>query len=90
MEASGAAPAHIPYHITSQEKTQTFTADGRFVTVWKVGIESDVSHNHTFIEVPDVEYTPARVDQLAQEELDRVEGVHTLGAEPHPENLAPE
>lgn len=90
MSTPDQTPAHIPYKITSQEKTQTFTPDGRFVLVWRVGFESLISHNHTFIEVPDTEYNPARVDQLIEAELDRVEGVHGLGPEPHPDNAAPE
>lgn len=90
MAGPGETPEHIPYKITSQEKTQTFTPDGRFVTVWKVGFESLVSHNHAFIEVPDTEYTPATVDQMIEAQLDTVEGVHNLGPEPHPDNAAVE
>lgn len=84
------APAHHPYKITSQEKTQTFTPDGRFVLVWRVGYESLTSHTHSFVEIPDSEYTPQRVDQIIQQELDAIEGTHQLGEQPHPENLANE
>lgn len=84
------APAHHPYKITSQEKTQTFTPDGRFVMVWRVGYESLTSHTHSFVEIPDSEYTPAKVDQVVQQELDAIEGTHELGEQPHPENLAAE
>lgn len=82
------APEHHPYKITSQEKTQTFTPDGRFVMVWRVGFEDLTTHTHAFVEIPDTEYTPARVDQVIQEDLDNVVGTSELGAEPHPENLA--
>lgn len=88
MADNAGAPEHHPYKITSQEKTQTFTPDGRFVMVWRVGYESLTSHNHAFVEIPDSEYDPAHVDQVIQTELDTIEGVHELGPEPHPENLA--
>lgn len=88
MASPADAPDHHPYKITSQEKTQTFTADGRFVMVWRVGFESLTTHTHAFVEIPDTEFTPARVDQIIQEDLDNIEGVHQLGDEPHPDNLA--
>lgn len=88
MAGEAGAPEHHQYRITSQEKNQTFTPDGRFQMVWKVGFETTDTHTHAFIEVPAYEFTPARVDQLIQEELDNVEGVHELGPEPHPDNAA--
>lgn len=88
--ATGAAPPHHPYKITSQEKSQTFTPDGRFQLVWKVGYESLTTHTHSFVEIPDTEYTPVRVDQIVEQELDAIEGTHQLGEQPHPENLASE
>lgn len=88
MASPPEAPQHHPYKITSQIKQQTFTQDGRFVMVWTVGFESLTSHVHSFIEVPDAEYTPARVDELIEGALDNIEGTHELGEEPHPDNLA--
>jgi hypothetical protein len=88
MPPGEGAPEHHPYTITSQEKTQEFTPDGRFIMVWKIGYESTTSHVHAFVTIPDSERTPAHVDQVIQEELDKTEGIHELGPEPHPENLA--
>jgi len=79
--------AHIPYAITSQDKTETLTPDGRFVKVWRVTFEAP-NGTHTFIEVPEAEYTPANVDALIENELDTIMGVHSLGPVPHPENAA--
>ena len=80
-------PAHIPYKVISQEKTQQLTPDGRFVDVWRVAFQDEAGH-HSFIEVPVNEYTPANVDRLIEQELDTIMGVHELGPEPHPENTA--
>jgi hypothetical protein len=79
--------AHIPYTITSQDKTETLTPDGRFVKVWRVTYEAP-NGTHTFIEVPESEFTPANVDALIEAELDTIMGVHELGATPHPDNAA--
>ncbi len=78
---------HIPYTITSQTKTQQLTPDGRFINVWRVTFEAP-NGTHTFIEVPEPEFNPANVDRLIEQELDTIMGVHTLGEEPHPDNLA--
>lgn len=78
---------HIPYTITSQTKTQQLTPDGRFINVWRVTFEAP-NGTHTFIEVPEPEFTAAVVDSLIEAELDTIMGVHTLGAHPHPDNLA--
>lgn len=89
MEASGTpAPPHIPYKITAQEKTQQLTPDGRFVDVWRISFESAETGYHSFIEVPIGEYNAANVDRLIEVELENIHGVHELGPEPHPENLA--
>ncbi len=79
--------AHIPYTITSQDKTEQLTPDGRFVKVWRVTFEAP-NGTHTFIEVPEAEYTPANVDALIQADLDTIMGVHDLGPHPHPDNAA--
>lgn len=78
---------HTPYTITSQDKTETLTPDGRFVEVWRVTFEAP-NGTHTFITVPVSEYSPANVDALIQHELDKIMGVHDLGPHPHPDNLA--
>jgi hypothetical protein len=78
---------HIPYTVTSQTKTQQLTADGRFINVWRVTFEAP-NGTHTFVEVPEAEFTPANVDAMIEAELETIMGVHTLGAEPHPENAA--
>lgn len=78
---------HIPYHVTSITKENTFTPDGRFVLIRHVGYETDDGKYHSFIDIPDAEADPARVDQVIQEDLDKVMGIHELGPEPHPENL---
>lgn len=78
---------HIPYTITSQTKTQQLTPDGRFINVWRVTFEAP-NGTHTFIEVPEPEYNAAQVDALIEAELDTIMGVHTLGEQPHPDNLA--
>lgn len=84
---ASSAPDHIPYKITSQQKAQTFTEDGRFVTVWRVGFRGPNGY-HAYVEIPDEEYTPANVDRIIEEQLDTIVGVHALGEEPHPDNLA--
>jgi hypothetical protein len=43
---------------------------------------------HTFIEVPEAQYTPANVDVMIEAELETIMGVHGLGPEPHPDNAA--
>lgn len=83
----GEAPDHIQYTITSQQLTESLTADGRFVKVWRVSYEAP-NGTHAFVEIPEAEYTPANVDLIIQSELDKIMGVHTLGAEPHPDNVA--
>jgi hypothetical protein len=80
-------PQHIPYTITSQDKTETLTPDGRFIKVWRVTFEAP-NGTHTFIEIPEAEYHPANVDSLIEAELDKIMGIHTLGEKPHPDNLA--
>lgn len=87
MPDASTAPDFHPYTITNQEKTQTLAPGGRFINVWRVDFEAP-NGVHTFIEVPVSEYTPERVDQLIQQELDGIMGVHELGDEPHPANLA--
>lgn len=77
--------AHIPYTITSQTKTQQLTPDGRFINVWRVTFEAPQG-THTFVEIPEPEFTPANVDAVIEAELDNIMGVHTLGAAPHPDN----
>jgi hypothetical protein len=87
--APTAAPLHhIPYKITSQEKTETFTPDGRFQTVWRVGFEAP-NGTHAFLQIPDAQYNPAEVDRQVQAQLDTIMGVHLLGELPHVENLPP-
>lgn len=78
---------HIPYKILSQEESKQLTADSRLVPVWRVTFE-DENHHVGTVEVPDNEYTPAHVDTLIEEKLENMSGVHNLGAQPHPENLA--
>ena len=80
-----AAKVHIPYTITSQTKTMQLTPDGRFISVWRVTFQSP-NGTHTFVDIPENEYTPANVDALIEHELDTIMGVHTLGEHPHPEN----
>lgn len=79
---------HIPYTITAQEQREELTPDGRFIEVWNVSFEAP-NGTHSSVKVPVTEYTPAQVDQLIQAQLQTVMGVHALGEEPHPENLAP-
>jgi len=86
--ADEAPPApHIPYTITGQEKTQTLTPNGLFQEIWRVNYEAP-NGVHAYVEVPVREYTPAEVDRRIQVELENIMGVHTLGPQPHPENLA--
>lgn len=80
-------PEHIPYKVTSQIKSETFTPDGRFMTVWRVGFEAP-NGTHAYIEIPDAVFNPGEVDRLIEAELEKVMGVHTLGEQPHPENAA--
>ena len=81
------APEHIPYKITHQEKTSVLTPYNLFQEVWRVHYEWGKGQ-HSYIEVPVTEYTPAEVDQKIQEELESANGVQNLGPEPHPDNLA--
>ena len=85
--ADETAPDHIPYKITSQEKTQQLTPDGRFVDVWRIGYEGPNGY-HSFVTIPVSEFEPAHVDSVIEAELDTIMSVHNLGPEPHPENLA--
>lgn len=87
-EATEPPAPHIPYKVTSQEKTTTFTPDGRFVVVWKIYYEWPEGGVHAYVEVPENEYTPGNVDAKIEEALENVKGSHELGAQPHPENLA--
>lgn len=87
MANATAVKPHIPYTITSQEKTQSLVAGGRFINVWKVEYEAP-NGVHSFVEIPVNEWTPANVDNAIQAELDGIMGVDNLGPEPHPENLA--
>lgn len=85
--AAGDVPEHIPYSITSQIKSETFTPDGRFQVVWRVGF--DGPHGlHSYVEIPDSVYSPAELDRRVQAELDRMVGAHELGPQPHPDNAA--
>jgi hypothetical protein len=86
--AAPASPEHIPYRIVAQEKTQQLSPAGIFQDVWKVSFEVPSVGVHSFIEVPVNEYNPANVDAKIQEEADAITGTHSLGPEPHPENLA--
>lgn len=79
---------HIQYTITAQEKTEELTPDGRFVEVWRVSFEAP-NGTHASIKVPIGEYTTANVDALIEAQLDTIMGVHALGEQPHPDNLAP-
>jgi hypothetical protein len=83
-----AVPDHIPYKITSTEKTSSLAPGGNgFQEVWRVTYEGP-NGTHSFVEVPVAEFTPQRVDELIAEEVENISGVHELGPEPHPENLA--
>ena len=86
-QPAGEAKPHIPYTITSQVKAQELTPDGRFVNVWRVTYEAP-NGTHTFINVPEGEFTPANVDALIEAELETIMGVHELGEQPHPDNAA--
>lgn len=81
------ATPHIPYTVTSQIKAETFTPDGRFMTVWRVGFEAP-NGTHAYVEIPDATFTPAEVDRVIEQELDKIMGVHFLGENPHPDNAA--
>lgn len=81
------APEHIPYTVTSQEKTEKLTPDGRFENVWRIGFRGP-SGVHSFVEVPEHQFTAANVDLMIEAELDTIMGVHGLGEQPHPDNLA--
>lgn len=81
-------PEHIPYKITSQEKTSTLTpGGGGFQEVWRVTFEAP-NGVHSFIEVPVTEWSSASVDAKIEEELETIMSIHELGPEPHPDNLA--
>lgn len=86
--AGPAAPEHVIYRITSQEKTQQLSPAGMFVDVWRVSYEVPEVGVHSFLEVPLAEYTPANVDAKIQEEAEKVVETHGLGPAPHPDNLA--
>lgn len=87
METPTVAPPHIPYKVVHQEETKQLTRGNRFIQVWRVEVEDNAGH-YISIEVPESEYNPARVDQLIEEKLEAVNGVHELGPEPHPDNAA--
>ena len=80
---------HVPYKITSQEKTQKFEPNNTFQEVWRVTYEGPENY-HSFVDVPATQYNAATVDQLIEQELESVMEVHNLGEQPHPENLATE
>lgn len=80
-------PEHIQYKITSQIKSETFTPDGRFMTVWRVGFEAP-NGVHSYVEIPVAVFNPAEVDRVIEAELDTIMGVHGLGESPHPDNAA--
>jgi hypothetical protein len=78
---------HIPYTVLDQQPRQELTGN-RFVDVMEVTYEGP-SHVVDHVTIAAADYNPASVDRTIQEKLHRVEAVHALGAEPHPENLAP-
>lgn len=77
---------HIPYQITSQNLREELTPDGRFIDTWTVNY-STPSGTHGYVKVPAELYTPAYVDAAIAANVQQIEGVHTLGAEPHPDNV---
>lgn len=78
---------HIPYKITGQERDADFTPGGGLKPIWHVTFEAP-NGTQAYIDVPDNLYTPAYVDQLIEAELERIMGIHSLGPQPHPDNLA--
>lgn len=87
MSTPASAKPHIPYKVGTPEKTQTFEGAGGLKTVWHVPFEAP-NGTHAYVDVPDNLFTAAYVDQLIETELERIMGVHALGPQPHPDNLA--
>lgn len=87
MNAQAQTPTHIPYEVTSQEKTEKLRPDGRFEEVWRIGFQAP-NGTHAWIEVPITQFTPANVDAIIEQELETIMGVHNLGPQPHPTNAA--
>lgn len=77
---------HIPYTVVDQEPWQEMVGK-RFIDGMLVhytgpsGVQDQVF-------IPRAEYSPAMVDRILQDRLHTVESVASLGASPHPENLA--
>lgn len=87
MSDQSAAPPHIPYQILSQEHGEDLTPDGRFEETWTIRYTGP-SGTSAFVKIPARIYSAAEVDRQIQAQLEEVEAVHRLGAQPHPDNLA--
>ena len=78
---------HIPYTITSQNLTEELTPDGRFQDTWQVQFQTPAGV-HAYVRVPVSQYSAGAVDAAIQDYVRSIEEVHSLGSEPHPDNLA--
>lgn len=78
---------HVPYRVVSVQEREELLPDNRFEEQVVVSYEGPSGSTHT-VKVPKRLYTPAYVDQVVQADLHNHEDVHSLGAAPHPENLA--
>lgn len=79
---------HIPYRVISQQQREELTPDNRFITIWEIAYTGP-SGTVGKVKVPDTDHDPAAIDRAIQQQLLSIESVHSLGAAPHPENLAP-
>lgn len=84
----GVGPLPDRYTITGQEKSESLTPDGRFVESWRISFETP-SGTHSYIRLPDAQYTPETVDALIREDIAKIEGVHRLGITPAPPTEEP-
>ena len=88
MEASRAGtPEHIPYTVDAITEHEDLQPGGRFVKVLEIHYTGPRGTAGS-VTIPSDQATPGEVDRQIQAKLDTVVGIHELGPQPHPENLA--
>ena len=80
-------PEHIPYKVDPPTTREELLPGGRFQKVVEVHFTGP-SGIHDSITVPVDQAQPAEIDRQIQQRLDQLTAIHTLGPEPHPDNLA--
>lgn len=78
---------HIPYTVVSIEPLTDLAAGNRFEDYIQVHFTGPGGYTDS-VKIPKRTYTAAEVDRQIEDVLEQHEAVVSLGAQPHPENLA--